>query len=375
MRLTVEAPALRAALDLAGKLIAPRQVIQALGCVRLRADGIGLRVEATDLHTWLRLDVAAAVDRVGEIALPAAELAAFAKMASGTVALDADDDAASISFGRSRTRIALWPLEDLPVGTARPGALHDVDGSVLADALRFASPAMSRNDHRFYLNGIRIDGADGADVVATNGHQIHRASLPGVVLGEGIIPAEVVPLILDIAAGAGGVVRFSAEDAQWRIEAPGISAHGAAVDGSFPDWRRIVRTDGRLPVCVVDAADLARAVKLAVIGSDRGKDTSAVLLTAGDGGLAVSGASLGQKVRESVTALSADVANPVCAGIAADYLGDAISAVSDDSVAIFAEGEGAMAPLDFEPAAQRADLRKFCRVMPMRVASLAMAAE
>lgn len=95
------------------------------------------------------------------------------------------------------------------------------------------------------------------------------------------------------------------------------------------------------------------------------------------GTIRVSGVTLGKAMRAADAEIAADVLHAITVGLNADYLADAINAASADSVAIMAVGDGE-SPVDFEPAAQRADIRKVCRVMPMRLdvlAARAVAAE
>ena len=91
------------------------QRIPALGAVRLAADGDGLRVSATSfdgtITTWLVEAVAE-----GEVAVPAERLADLARHfpADAEIAILADDRAATVTSGRSRFKLPLFPTPDLP---------------------------------------------------------------------------------------------------------------------------------------------------------------------------------------------------------------------------------------------------------------------
>lgn len=109
---------------------------------------------------------------------------------------------------------------------------------VNADDLAFVAIAMSTEQVRYYLNGICFNGAD---MVSTDGHRLHKVDLGGSTEGRVIVPAEAVKFILEMAKEIREkqiIIMFCQH---------GISAHvgGMAlfskyVDGTFPDYNIVI---------------------------------------------------------------------------------------------------------------------------------------
>lgn len=98
----------------------------------------------------------------------------------------------------------------------------------------------AKKDVRYYLKGIFVDLSEGV-MVATNGHMmgVYRITLP-VAPVKFIIPRTLLdrlkPSPLDVAIA---VTRI---DERWRVELETDegSLSDWAIDGQFPDWRRVM---------------------------------------------------------------------------------------------------------------------------------------
>lgn len=108
--------------------------------------------------------------------------------------------------------------------------------------------AMPTKDARYYLNGVQVEAAaDTSALVATDGHRLHCVTLdtPHAAPGQFIIPAGMLASIVK-GAKKGAAVTVTAtphESGGHELELArddGIAVRGFSVDGTFPDWRRIV---------------------------------------------------------------------------------------------------------------------------------------
>lgn len=113
------------------------------------------------------------------------------------------------------------------------------------NALKAVSLAMGLRDPRFYLNGMLIQ-CSGRTVrlVATDGNRLHMLDLPQNVpcppLVEGmIIPRAMVDWALKNSK-PGQSVQVTTDGATVTIAAGGAGMSGAAVDGRYPDYDRIL---------------------------------------------------------------------------------------------------------------------------------------
>lgn len=113
------------------------------------------------------------------------------------------------------------------------------------NALKAVSLAMANSAVRFYLNGmlIRCSGRT-VRLVATDGHRLHMIDLPQEVPCPPLVEGVIVPrALIDWAlknSKPGQFVQITTDGAAVTIAAGGASMSGAAVDGTYPEYSRIL---------------------------------------------------------------------------------------------------------------------------------------
>jgi DNA polymerase-3 subunit beta len=117
--------------------------------------------------------------------------------------------------------------------------------------LRAARTHTAEKDVRYYLQGVYLDTAAGK-VVATDGHRLFAANARGVKSNYPavIIPNETIDAALKQFTGEyargkslGAVdVTVTIDESHIAIGTPTGSVTGKALDGRFPEWRRVVPT-------------------------------------------------------------------------------------------------------------------------------------
>ena len=108
---------------------------------------------------------------------------------------------------------------------------------IATDILKAALLCASQEESRYYLRGIHL--ATSGHLVTTDGHRMFVARLNERPAADVIIPYSDVQAALKLAGSR----------AQ-EIEVTGDRIHSIAyqpVDGTFPDWRRVVPTGEELP--------------------------------------------------------------------------------------------------------------------------------
>jgi DNA polymerase III sliding clamp (beta) subunit (PCNA family) len=134
--------------------------------------------------------------------------------------------------------------------------------------LKAAVIVASKEETRYYLKGVAVQAGDkGAFIVATDGHRAlaFRQSAEAQAPVDIIIPADI------IAGIKPGKYDERAELTQesanrWRIDYCGTSIVFSPIDGTFPEWRRIVpkeisgETAQFNPSYVGDFAKVAKAL-------------------------------------------------------------------------------------------------------------------
>lgn len=152
-------------------------------------------------------------------------------------------------------------------------------------ALKAATFCASSEETRYYLKGVFAEYKDGELIlVATDGHRLlavhpeNNGPAPhGPAFGI-IIPLDAIARIkINKYATQGDLV---CEAGQWALHYEGIKIGFTPIDGTFPDWRRIVPSETSGEAAQFNAAylnDFAKASKLL------GGDTRPVVAYNGEG--------------------------------------------------------------------------------------------
>ena len=128
--------------------------------------------------------------------------------------------------------------------------------SIDAGAIDAAMQCVSKEETRYYLKGVFLDAR--GFIAATNGHMAFAARCDAIAdklvdvrpsysadaLAGVIIPGDAIAQVGKAAGKSKGLCYVVERDAQgmWWILYGNARVHFAPVEGSFPEWRRIVPT-------------------------------------------------------------------------------------------------------------------------------------
>lgn len=296
IKLTLDAHDFAAALRFVAISIERRNTIPIIGQFRLSVNpGETATLEATNLDQIVtrKLDIGGSNDLVAPLILilPPTPVLHFLSGAKGEVALTHDPEAKTCSLeldGMTMRLRTMLPPEDWPAQfhdtmKARIGAPTVIPTEKLINALRAARVCVSFEETRYYLNGAFFHSAEGElKVVATDGHRLaaYDIHIPWDFPGA-IVPRDALVMI-DKALGpkAGNqavtmtlfargtdmkdVGRIVIEGLDWSITTK-------TIDGTFPDYTRVVPAPCNDLGCVMTGTALAR-----LYGTER---TNAVKIT------------------------------------------------------------------------------------------------
>lgn len=230
--------------------VAKSPIVTVLGHALLRFERGQLLVAGTNMDQSIGMHVNA--DGRGVATVDAASLSAFAKRLKpkDQAHLDLTDGGLmAVVQGSARAELPYLPADDLPLDLAvSDGVAWDVPGALLADALARVSGAMAVETSRYYLSGVFVDlSGDVPHIVATNGGWMAAEPLTGVSAPEfsarhskaTIIPRDAIPQIVALAKDA-ETVTLTLSDFAVGACAGGVSFKTKLVEGSYPDWRRVV---------------------------------------------------------------------------------------------------------------------------------------
>lgn len=348
MRLTISKAEMVRLLAATTKVVEARNTIPILSMVRLVADGGKLVVTATDLDITISASAACDIAADGEICVDAKLITSIVNKAPGELALTLEGPTLGVVSGRSRFKLPTLPTSDFP--DFKAGTYTTEFEADLAALMAPCQFAMSTEETRFYLNGVYLHTQDGTmRAVATDGHRLSRNVAPLDVDMPGIIiPRKAVTMLPK------GVVSVSVSDTKIRVVKDDFVLVSKLIDGTFPDYQRVIPTGNDKLVRVDNTALKAAADRVATISSERGRAVK-LTITAGNIDLAVRGDG------EALDAVQTDYAgDDVEIGFNAAYLVECLANLPAGDVTIALADGGA-------PALLSAGDNLLIVLMPMRI--------
>jgi len=285
MKLSIERSALLKAVSQAQSVVERRNTIPILANVLIEAEGEHVQFRATDLDIEVVDKTVAQVERAGATTVSAVTLHEIVRKLPDGALVTLTDDAAKgrlcVDAGRSNFSLATLPKEDFPIMASSE---YDSNFSAAAPMLRRlfdkSKFAISTEETRYYLNGVymHIADADGGQVlrcVATDGHRLARidadlpdgaSDMPGI-----IVPRKTVGELRKLLEDDDVQIAVSVSETKVRFATPEITLTSKVIDGTFPDYQRVIPT-GNTRRLEVDASEFAKAVdRVSTVSSERSR--------------------------------------------------------------------------------------------------------
>ena len=372
MKLTIERAALLKSLAHVQSVVERRTTIPILSNVKLEGRSSSLSLNATDMDLDIIVSVPADVVRPGATTAPAHTFYEIVrKLPEGSqveVEYNADDGQLTLRSGRSKFSLSCLPVEDFPVlsGGELPFSftLAAAELKTLIDRTRFA---ISTEETRYYLNGIYLHAATGANgdvlrAVATDGHRLARvdvtlpagaAGMPGV-----IIPRKTVAELRKLIEETDSEITVSLSETKLKFAFGDAVLTSKLIDGTFPDYERVIPADND-KILEVNCKSFAQAVdRVSAISTEKSRAIK-LSLEKGTATLSASSPENGSAVEE----IEADYqSTPLEIGFNSRYLMDILAQVEGES-ARFAMADAASPTVVREVA----DGGAIYVLMPMRV--------
>ncbi len=285
MKISIERSALLKAMSQAQSVVERRNTIPILANVLIEAEGEAVSFRATDLDIEVIDKTLAQVERAGATTVSAVLLHEIVrKLPDGALVQLADDGASgrlTIEAGRSNFSLATLPKEDFPVmASSEYAANFSARASVLRRLFDKTKFAISTEETRYYLNGVymHVSDVDGGKVlrcVATDGHRLARvdSELPAGaedMVGV-IVPRKTVNELNKLLSDDDAQIAVSVSETKIRFATPEITLTSKVIDGTFPDYTRVIPS-GNTKKLEVDAAEFAKAVdRVATVSSERSR--------------------------------------------------------------------------------------------------------
>ena len=345
MRLTVARGALLDSLGVTTKAVSARTTLPILSGVLLTASPDGVVLQATDLEVSVRSTVPAEVEAEGSAVLPGRLFADLVRrLPDVAVRLDSSGpDKITVSCRSEKAGEISFELrtlspDDFPrFPEVTPDSTATIPTGLLSTMVRQVGKAVSRDEARPILTGILLV-MEGEEIrmVATDSYRlaVKTASTQETVPTriEVIVPGKALDEVSKIAAGTETVTLGVSENQV--IFTVGTTVYVTRrIEGSFPNYRQLIPTDGETSMVV------AREELLEAIGrvSLLAQHNAPVRLKVGDSTLTLTAAT--QDVGEASESLMAETeGQPLEIGFNHSFLLDGVSAADEERISFVASG-------------------------------------
>ena len=293
MRLVIERRDLLEALGHVASVVERRTTIPILSNVLLKAGSQGLEFKATDLEREVIEQSPADVTTPGAVTVPAHMLHDIVrKLPDGAqvdIRRDPEKERMTVTAGQARFALQTLAAEDFPdLAAGELSHTFEVAGHELKRLIDKTRFAISTEETRYYLNGIYLhtaekDGAPTLRAVATDGHRLAQvefecpdgaAGMPGV-----IIPRKTVNEVRRLLDDAGDTVRIGVSPAKIRFEMGSVTLTSKLIDGTFPDYGRVIPINNDKEMKVSNAEFMSAVARVATIASERSRAVKLAIST------------------------------------------------------------------------------------------------
>jgi DNA polymerase III subunit beta len=358
-------------LNLSQGIVEKKTTIPILSNVLLEARDGRLHLSATDLEISMRCSCPAQIAAEGGGTLPVKRLLDYVRLlpdASLNLKF-LENDWASLTCGRSRTRLAGMSKDTYPELPETPETLAELPAALLISLISRTIFAIATEDARFTLNGaLLLLAGEAMTMVATDGHRLAMVrtstGVPGLegVSYRTIVPrktlGELVRLSQDLAADA--TLRFSADDNHLFFRVGDRVLISRKLTGTFPDFERVLPDSHTLLATVEKEPFRAALERVAQFADDRSKSFR-IRLADGEIGLF---SSLSETGESEETVPAEYEGETVQTGFNAHYVIDFLRALPEEKLTIrFKDPKSAG---EFRPAGETGlDYRYI--IMPMKI--------
>lgn len=254
------------------RFVANKATLPILSNILLKTDKTKLRICATNLEMSIMVSIGAKIEEEGEIAIPARTLVdVVANLKGGPLSLESSKEQLVLSSSSAESVLTGINTADFP---AIPNEIPaDAIKLPLKEAIAAISSVLfsvSTEEVRPVLTGVLfMSNAAGVRIVSSDGFRlsIKDTSLRGVSFEKNIIvPKSVLAEIARLGKDETSVLELSLNGPSNQIVfgLSGAVISSRIIDGTFPDFNKIMPTSTNLKVAV-DKLELMRCVRLASV--------------------------------------------------------------------------------------------------------------
>ena len=277
MKFTVKKETISKSLSHISSVVERKNTMPILSNVKIETIDGNLMLTATDMDLSVIDEIEADIKAQGETTIPAHLLYDVIKKlpANSDISFSLKENGTiSITCGRSRFSLPCISTQDFPVmGVDSFDVKFTIDSvslRLMIDKVKFA---MSTEETRYYLNGVYLHVIDDKlKTVATDGH---RLAIMGIAIINGaenlngiIIPRKAINEIRKLIDSGNDNVLVSISKAKIQICYQNITLISKLIDGTFPDYSKIIPKENNNEV-IVNTRGFVKSIDLASVTSSQ----------------------------------------------------------------------------------------------------------
>ncbi|MBZ5760250.1 DNA polymerase III subunit beta [Rhizobium sp. VS19-DR104.2] len=281
----VHRSALLPALEAVIEAVDAKSTIPILSNVLLRPDGGNLAITGTNLN--IEIQTSCELLDAGEgqaLTLSGSDLRDIARKlpesAELTFSPGAFQGQVIIKAGRSRFALLSLPDSDFPsIASKAQGVSVEIDSTAFMAALGTVVYAAKEDEVRPYLSGIFLNPEAEEDkiaVVGTDGHKLAMTRIAAngqIAFPSIIIPLRTIKALKKVAGDTKAPLRLTISEAMIKVECGSTVLISKLVDGTYPDYRRVIPAHNEKEVLA--SVDTLRAAigRVCIMANDKGSNT------------------------------------------------------------------------------------------------------
>lgn len=270
MKLQVLQEDLQKALSLASRFTSARAQLPVLANILLNAKTNKLSISATNLENAVLVSIGANISEEGEVTIPARVITELiSNLNKGQLTLVTDKELLTISSEGFSSTISGMNASDFPnIPQKISKDALSIGRNVLTDALTQVLVATSTDETRPLLTGVYFRFKEGEiTLVATDGFRLSEKKMnieSKALVGDVIIPKGILVEVSRLDMGENINYSYKESESQAVFKADSVLLSSRVLEGSFPDYEKIIPSNSEMSVSV-DKKDLLQAVKSASV--------------------------------------------------------------------------------------------------------------
>lgn len=301
-------------------------------------EGNTISILCSDGQLSVRWTGTASVTEEGTSTIPGKLFAdLIRKLPAGNVTITTDSRSASVSCGKSRSRLAVIPGDFPPDGAVENGITLSLPAIALKDLILHVFPAIAVDESRPILTGALMEVTpERMTMVALDGfrlalkHHTQDFNLNGKDHVRAVIPRKTLSDLSKILPNSDDPVSISLSDSAISVSVGPSQVTSTLICGEYINYAKII-PEGYTSSILVRRDDLQNAIERASLMARDGKN-NLVKLDIRDNTVSVSSQSDTGNISEDVDC--DHQGNPITIAFNAAYITDAIRNAPDDTVSI-----------------------------------------